>query len=63
MTWGFERDADLPPVYQSPSYSMQFMLGIYEFADGPALRSPADRYPKEFVIDWFRGYRPRERRA
>jgi glycosyl hydrolase family 16 len=42
---------------QSPAYPMQFMLGIYEFADGPELRSRADRYPKEFVIDWFRAYR------
>jgi glycosyl hydrolase family 16 len=44
-------------VNQSPTYPMQFMLGIYEFADGPALRSLAERYPKEFVIDWFRAYR------
>jgi hypothetical protein len=44
-------------VRQSPAYPMQFMLGIYEFADGPELGSRADRYPKEFVIDWFRGYR------
>jgi hypothetical protein len=42
-------------VSQSPAYPMQFMLGIYEFADG---RSPAEWYPKEFVIDSFRGYRP-----
>ena len=45
-------------VQQSPAYPMQFMLGVYEFADGPTLRSRADSYPKEFVIDWFRGYRP-----
>lgn len=45
-------------VHQSPAYPMQFMLGVYEFADGPALRSPRLRYPKEFVVDWFRGYRP-----
>jgi hypothetical protein len=44
-------------VRQSPSYPMQFMLGIYEFADGSALRSRSDAYPKEFVVDWFRGYR------
>lgn len=50
-------------VRQSPAYPMQFMLGIYEFADGPALRSRPDRYPKEFVIDWFRGYRPIDGRA
>ena len=45
-------------VDQSPAYPMQFMLGVYEFADGPSLRSRADCYPKEFVIDWFRAYRP-----
>jgi glycosyl hydrolase family 16 len=45
-------------VNQSPAYPMQFMLGVYEFAAGPALRSGSGRYPKEFVIDWFRGYRP-----
>ena len=50
-------------VRQSPGYPMQFMLGIYEFADGPALRSRADLYPKEFVIDWFRGYRAIDERA
>ena len=44
-------------VEQSPGYPMQFMLGIYEFPDGqPA--DPAHPYPKEFVVDWFRGYRP-----
>jgi hypothetical protein len=48
----------LKVVHQSPAYPMQFMLGIYEFADGPTL-SPAGRYPKEFIVDWFRAYRPR----
>jgi hypothetical protein len=46
-------------VHQSPNYPMQFMLGIYEFADGPALGSPADRYPKEFIVHSFRAYRRR----
>lgn len=41
-------------VRQSPSYSMQLMLGIYEFG-GPYA---TDRYPKEFVVDHVRGYRP-----
>lgn len=48
-------------VEQSPAYPMQFMAGIYEFAEDAALRSPPDRYPKEFVIDWFRGYRRKRR--
>ena len=42
-------------VSESPAYPMQFFLSIYEFPDG---RSAAERYPKEFVIDRFRGYRP-----
>ena len=55
---GFYVDDRLTKVVdQSPAYPMQFMVGIYEFADGPALRSPAERYPKEFVIDHFRAYR------
>jgi hypothetical protein len=41
-------------VQQSPRYPMQIMLGIYEFPDG----GPAGTYPKEFVVDWFRAYRP-----
>lgn len=42
-------------VHQSPAYPMQFMLGIYEFPEG---RSSSADYPKEFVVEWFRGYRP-----
>jgi hypothetical protein len=44
-------------VEQSPAYPMQFMLGVYAFPaadDGP----PPGPWPKEFVVDWFRGYRP-----
>ena len=44
-------------VEQSPDYAMQCMLGIYEFADGPEPPSPPDDYPKEFVVEWFRGWR------
>jgi hypothetical protein len=44
-------------VRQSIAYPMQFMLGIYEFADDPQPPSRPDRYPKAFVVDWFRGYR------
>jgi hypothetical protein len=43
-------------VQQSPGYPMQFMLGIYEFPDDGA--APARPYPKQFAVDWFRGYRP-----
>jgi hypothetical protein len=44
-------------VRQSIAYPMQFMLGIYEFAEGPEPASPPERYPKEFVVDWFRAWR------
>jgi beta-glucanase (GH16 family) len=42
-------------VGQSPSYPMQFMLGIYEFADETA--APHGSYPKQFTVDYFRGWR------
>jgi len=45
-------------IRQSPAYPMQFMLSIYEFADHPQLPSAPDRYPKTFVVERFRGYRP-----
>jgi hypothetical protein len=55
----FYVDEDLIKVVrQSPSYSMQFMLDIYEFGDSLELPSAPDRYPKVFAVDWFRGYRP-----
>ena len=40
-------------VERSPDYPMQLMLGIYEF------ESDLDpgRYPKDFVVDYVRGYR------
>jgi hypothetical protein len=43
-------------VEQSPAYSMQLMLGIYEFppAGGAEETRP---YPKAFVVDYVRGYR------
>jgi peptidoglycan/xylan/chitin deacetylase (PgdA/CDA1 family) len=43
-------------VRQSPDYPMQFMLGLYEFPAEGAERRP-ESYPKEFVVDWVRGYR------
>jgi beta-glucanase (GH16 family) len=45
-------------VEQSPGYPMQFMLGIYEFPDGDQPAPPAPPYPKQFVVDSFRGYAP-----
>ena len=48
-------------VRQSPQYPMQFMLGIYEFPDDGLAPAQAHRYPKQFTIDYFRGYRPLSR--
>jgi Glycosyl hydrolases family 16 len=45
-------------VRQSPSYPMQFMLDIFEFPEGPDLPSPLESYPKTFIVESFRGYRP-----
>jgi hypothetical protein len=42
-------------VDQSPAYPMQLMLNIYEF---PGEGSGASGYPKEFMVDYVRGYRP-----
>ena len=47
---------------QSIAYPLQFLLGIYEFADGPEPPSPAAAYPKAFEVDWFRGS-PAKRRT
>lgn len=41
-------------INQSPDYPMQFMLSIYELP-GDELNSV---YPKEFVVDYVRGYQP-----
>ncbi|MGY1635919.1 glycoside hydrolase family 16 protein [Geodermatophilus sp. SYSU D00742] len=44
-------------VDQSPAYPMQFMLDVYALP-GPDGAPPAGPWPKELVVDWFRGYRP-----
>jgi Glycosyl hydrolases family 16 len=44
-------------VWQSPSYPMQLMLSVYEFPEdefGDGVDRP---YPKEFVVDYVRGWR------
>jgi hypothetical protein len=45
-------------VEQSPGYPMQFMLGIYEFPDDGQSSQEPHSYPKRFIVDYFRGYRP-----
>lgn len=42
-------------VRQAINYPLQFMLGIYEL---PGENTDRRRYPKQFVIDYFRAYRP-----
>ncbi|MDQ0819341.1 beta-glucanase (GH16 family) [Arthrobacter sp. V4I6] len=39
-------------VEQSPNYPMQLMLNVYEFEGKSTFP-----YPKEFFVDWVRGYR------
>ena len=47
----------LKAVGQSPSYPMQIMLSLYEFPDAVGEGSTVGPYPKEFVVDYVRGYR------
>ncbi len=51
----FVDDGLMKTVDQAPCYPMQFMLGIYEFPEPTPSQHP---YPKQFVVDYFRGYRP-----
>jgi Glycosyl hydrolases family 16 len=53
----FVDDELVREVAQAPAYPMQLILSLYEFAAGPALASAADTYPKEFLVDWVRGWR------
>jgi hypothetical protein len=53
----FVDDRLVKTVEQSPAYPMQLMLGIYEFPDDGRAAQPADEYPKQFVVDYVRGYR------
>lgn len=43
-------------INQSPDYPMQFMLGIYEIPD-KIINDTEKKYPKEFIIDYVKGYR------
>ena len=50
-------------VRQSPAYPMQVMLDIFEFRGADTAPTGAGRYPKTFVVESFRGYRPVKRVA
>jgi hypothetical protein len=52
----FVDDALVGVVGQSPSYPMQFMLGIYAFPDADG-SMPTPTTPREFVVDRFSAYR------
>jgi len=52
----FVDEQQVREVAQSPAYPMQLMLNIYEFARDEQ-DSASDRYPKEFLVDWVRGWR------
>jgi hypothetical protein len=54
VTFSFDGEP-VKTVTQSPDYPLQLMLDIYEF---PAAEGePEGVYPKEFVVDYVRGYR------
>lgn len=42
-------------IDQSPDYPMQFMLGIYEIPEKISVNA-IKTYPKEFIVDYVRGY-------
>jgi hypothetical protein len=47
-------------IEQSPAYPMQLMLNIYEFPAEDGAGERGDEYPKEFVVDYVRGYSRRD---
>jgi Glycosyl hydrolases family 16 len=53
-------DQLIATIDQAPDYPLQLMLNVYEFADV----SPGEPniYPKEYVVDFVRGYRRRTTR-
>ena len=59
----FVDEVQLREVAQSPAYPMQLMLNVYELAEGPEPASPPERYPKEFFVEWVRGWRGSDRGA
>lgn len=45
-------------IGSSPAYTMVFLLSIYENAGWTGSVDPNDPRPKEFVVDYFRAYKP-----
>ncbi|MEJ2710364.1 MAG: glycoside hydrolase family 16 protein [Anaerolineales bacterium] len=54
----FLDNAHLRTIPQSPSYPMQFMLGIYELPDQMKTNAPQGPWPKVMEVDYVRGYQP-----
>jgi Glycosyl hydrolases family 16 len=54
----FVDDRHVKTVAQSPGYPMQLMLNVYEFPPREGEATAGDEYPKEFVVDWVRGWSP-----
>jgi len=55
---GFFVDGEpVKTVGQSPSYPMQLMLSLYELPHDAGERIVTGPYPKEFVVNYVRGYR------
>ena len=51
-------DAPCTRVNQSSAYPMQLMLGLYERPAERRADAPGDGdFPKQFVVDYVRGYR------
>ena len=48
-------DEVVKEINQSPDYPMQFMLGVYEIPKNKK-RGDDKAYPKEFIIDYVKGY-------
>jgi hypothetical protein len=57
VSWSVDGE-HVKTIGQSPAYPLQLWLGIYEFPpdDGAPPDDPG-AYPKEFVVDYVRGYR------
>ena len=56
----FVDDEHVKTVEQSPAYPFQLMLSLYEFPADGGDPQPTGDYPKEFVVDYVRGYRRSE---
>jgi beta-glucanase (GH16 family) len=54
----FVDDGLVKVVRQSPGYPMQLMLGVYALPE-PGGGPPPGPWPKELVVDRFRGFRRR----